>query len=356
MAATASLQPEGLAIEGATDGARYALWRDDDIRLVDGGNAEPQIRLARIDSAERLTILAADALPQLERRCLALHRSATRGLGWRLVAAWSAAAVAAALILFWIVIPFVARHVTPFISPPLEAELGNRVANAVIGITTATKPASDPAECDTQEGRAALERLVTPLTRQLTLRNPLRIRVVNSPILNAIALPGGQILLFKGLLDFTDDPNEVAGVVAHEVGHLALDHPTTLVIERGATAFLIGLIAGDVFGISVADGIGATVLDASYGREAESAADRRGSELMTGAGLDQAPVARFFTRMAATGKDRDLPIGFLRSHPASAERAKLFERKDGGGSALDAAGWKALKEICGNAAAALPTP
>ena len=341
------LEPDGLAI-GARDGTRRSRWRYDEIRLLDQMGGDNQLRLARVDSAERLTILSPGALAEIEPRCANLRRSITHGPAWRWIALWSGSAIAALVVLFWIVVPFLARHSSRFVSPRLEADLGDRVADVVIRFTTASKKEDAPAECDLPAGRQALDRLAAPLIGELTLRNPPRIRVVNSAIVNAIALPGSQILLFKGLIDFAEDPNEIAGVLAHEFGHLALDHPTTLMIERGAVAFVIGLVAGDVFGVSVVAGIGATVLSASYGRDAESAADRRGSQLMTAAGLDLAPVGNFFNRLAAKRLDGDIPLAFLRSHPPSDERAKLFRSNPtGSGHALDSVAWKALKEICG---------
>src|SRR5579864_1984199 len=346
-AATASLESDGLAID-AQDGARLALWPYREIRLLGGAAGEARLRLARVDSAERLTILSPDALAQLEPRCTKFHRSIAGRPEWRLIALWASAAVAALVILFWLGVPFLARHSSQFMSPRLEAELGNRAAETIIRLTTAGNKEGAPAECDAPAGLAALATLAAPLTQLLTLRNPPRIRVVNSPTINALALPGGQILLFKGLLDFAEGPNEIAGVLGHELGHLALDHPTTLMIERGAAAFVIGLIAGDVFGVSVMGGIAATTLDATYGREAEDAADHRGSELMAAAELDQRPMSDFFTRLVTKQLDGDIPIAFLRSHPPSEERAKLFRSVPAGGrSALDTAQWQTLRGICG---------
>jgi Zn-dependent protease with chaperone function len=339
-------EPNGLAI-GETDAVSRVLWPYDEIRLIDGPDDDGAIRLARLDSAERLVISSLGALEALQRHCPKLRRGIARGPGWRLVALWCGSAVAAILILVLLVVPFLARHASQFVSPRLEADLGNQIAETVIHLTAAPKADEAHAECDAPAGRAALTKLLMPLVAQMSPRNPPRVRVVNSPIINAIALPGGQILLFRGILDFAENPNEIAGILAHELGHIAFDHPTTLVIERGATGFLVGLIAGDIFGVSVAAGIGATILDASYGREAESAADQRGAALMTGAGYDVAPVAAFFSRLAAEHADGDIPIAFLRSHPPTAERARLFQSLPSSGrAALDPVEWVALKAIC----------
>jgi beta-barrel assembly-enhancing protease len=191
-----------------------------------------------------------------------------------------------------------------------------------------------------------LDKLVAPLASQLLLRNKLRVRVINSDVLNAIALPGDEILVFKGLIDFAQGPNEVAGVLGHEMGHLQLDHPMRLVIRESGTAFLIGLVMGDIFGGSAISIAGTGLLVTAFGRDAESAADAEAVTLMSKAGLDVAPFGGFFERLQAKG-DGDIPIPFLRTHPPSDQRAKLIEAAPpGGAQALTPAEWQNLKAIC----------
>ncbi len=197
------------------------------------------------------------------------------------------------------------------------------------------------------KGRAALDKLMAPLAAELSLRRPLRIRVIDSSVLNAIALPGDQILIFKGLIDFTQDPNEVAGVLAHEMGHLQLDHPMRLVIRESGTAFLIGLVMGDVFGGSAISLAGTGLLVTAFSRDAESAADAEAVVLMRKAGLDIAPLGAFFARLDAEKGASDIPIPFLRTHPPNEQRAKAIAAAPGGGKeALNHAEWQDLKAIC----------
>lgn len=349
--ATAQLDETGLTVLDE-NGPPRTKWPLEEIRLIEKPGAAAEIRLGRAESNERLTLLDRAALPLLQRQCPFLRRAIYRGMGWQRVAFWSGAALAGLAFLFFVGVPFLARHSSQWMSPRLEADLGRRVATAVIRITA--RPGKDQKrECTAPAGQAALAKLAAPLIAQLHLRNKPRLRVVNSPIVNAVALPGGQILLFRGLLDFAEDPNEIAGVLAHELGHVALDHPTTVMVERGATAFLIGLVVGDVFGISAIGAIGTAALSASYSREAESAADAEAVTLMEGAGYDLAPFAAFFARLEAKQGDGELPIGFLRSHPPDAERARLIAAAPaGGGQALDMRGWRSLKAICGRAHAA----
>lgn len=345
-AVQARIAEDGLAIrrEDETPGE---IWPFDAIRLIDGPDESGAIRLARLGGNARLTLNHRDALGALELRCPQLRDGMGGESSWRIITAWCAAAIAAIGILIFAVIPFMARHATQWVSPPLEAELGDRIATFVMSLTVAAADQAHP-ECDAPTGRAALDALVTPLAAQLTLRNPVRVRVVNSRLVNALALPGGQILLFRGLVDFAQGPNEIAGVAAHEMGHLALDHPLTLVIQQGSTAFVIGLVMGDIFGGSAVAIAGTGILDRSFSRDAERAADAEAVTLMTRAGFDIHPLGAFFARLGTSQVDGDGSIAFLRTHPSSEERAKLIEAAPPGGrQALNPGQWAALKAICG---------
>jgi beta-barrel assembly-enhancing protease len=335
---------EGLAIAGES---LDELWPCDDIRLIDEPDVSGTIRVARLGGDARLTLQHEDALRALEPRCRHLHAGMGGESSWRVIAIWSAAAAAAIAVLILGVIPFMAHHASQWVSPKLEAELGERLVGFVSTLTVAAQDTEHP-ECDAPRGRDALDKLVAPLAAELSLRNPVHVRVVNSKLLNAIALPGDQIVLFRGLIDFVQGPNEVAGVIAHEMGHLRLDHPMTLVIEQTGTAFVIGLMMGDIFGGSALTLAGTGLLVSAFSREAESAADAEAVTLMTQAGLDAAPFGAFFERLDARQGNGAISVPFLRTHPPSDQRAKLIEAAPRGGrQALAPAEWRDLKTICG---------
>jgi predicted Zn-dependent protease len=257
-------------------------------------------------------------------------------------------AIGAVLFLYFIAVPLIAMQAKHWVSPTMEAALGQQTADTIIQLLThPSQPGkSDKAECQNPRGLAAMARLVSPLVSQVNLKNPPQIRVVNAPLINAVALPGGQVLVFRGMIDFASGPNEVAGVLAHEFGHIELGHPIVMMIDRGSKSFLIGLLFGDVLGGSAAAGIAQAALDAKYSRDMERAADVRGIELLVGAGLDAGPFGTFFLRLA-TKQQNNAMMPFFESHPPSEERAKLIEMAPVTGRvALDADDWKALKSIC----------
>src|SRR5438046_1252248 len=112
------------------------------------------------------------------------------------------------------------------------------------------------------------------------LDTSVQIAVLATPVPNAFALPGGKIYLLNGLLARAQNPDEIAGVLAHELGHLKHRDSTRNLIYNGGTSFLIGLLFGDVTGSSALLFASRTMFEVSYTRDAEAAADRFSIDVM----------------------------------------------------------------------------
>ena len=97
-------------------------------------------------------------------------------------------------------------------------------------------------------GRAALDKMVHRLEAAATLPMPLQIAVVRRDEANAIALPGAQLYVFRGLIAKADNADEVAGVIAHEIGHVAHRDGTRSVLQAGGLSLLFGMLLGDFVG------------------------------------------------------------------------------------------------------------
>lgn len=152
---------------------------------------------------------------------------------------------------------------------------------------------------------------------------PFTIKVIDSDEVNAFALPGGFFYVNKGLILAADNEAELAGVMAHEIAHVAARHS----MEQLAKARLaeIGLIAGIFLGIppiayDVANiGLGLGFL--KFSRGAEEEADRLGAQYLWAAGYDPNGLATMFEKLAAKDKKKPGTISRLFStHPPSAER------------------------------------
>jgi predicted Zn-dependent protease len=171
---------------------------------------------------------------------------------------------------------------------------------------------------------------------------------------NAITLPGGYIFVFKGLLDRAETPDELAGVIAHEVGHVAHRDAVRTVMEAAGLSFLFGMVLGDFVGGGAVIIAAKTILQTSYSRSVETAADAYGVGLMSKMGGDPKALAVILLRIAGTTHPGPK---LLIDHPETAERVAAIEaaieklpkpapRRE----LLTEGEWRALKSICSTAA------
>lgn len=122
--------------------------------------------------------------------------------------------------------------------------------------------------------------------------------IINQPELNAFALPGGPIYVYRGMLEASNTEGEAAGVVAHELSHIVLRHGTAQ--ATAATKFQIGQVAGQILGAIVGGSTGAIIAQGSefglgtyflkYSREFERESDLLGAQILARAGYD--PIVR----------------------------------------------------------------
>lgn len=155
---------------------------------------------------------------------------------------------------------------------------------------------------------------------------PFTIKVVDSDEVNAFALPGGYFYVNRGLMLAADNESELAGVMAHEIGHVAARH---VVENQGKQQVLqYGMIAGIIFGGGIlapilqnGGGFIQALIGSKYGRGAEVEADKLGVQYMWAAGYDPNGMATMFEKLAAMNKKK--PNGFIKlfmTHPPSIER------------------------------------
>lgn len=150
-------------------------------------------------------------------------------------------------------------------------------------------------------------------------------RVVDSDILNAFAIPGGYVYFTRGIMAHFNNEAEFAGVLGHEIGHIAARHSVEQ--QRNAILGQIGIIAGVVlapdlaqFAESASQGLGLLLL--KFGRDAERESDRLGVEYSSKIGYDATEMAGFFQtleRKTTESGQGELP-GFLSTHPNPGDR------------------------------------
>lgn len=144
-------------------------------------------------------------------------------------------------------------------------------------------------------------------------------RIVDSPIVNAFAVPGGYVYFTRGIMAHFNNEAEFAGVLGHEIGHVTARH--TVVAQRNATFAQLGLIAGMIASPAVAQfaeplssGVGLLLL--KFGRDAESQSDQLGVEYSSKIGYDAQEMSEFFGTLnrLSGGPEGRIPE-FFSTHP-----------------------------------------
>jgi predicted Zn-dependent protease len=325
-------------LEGAAVAAR---WAYPDIKRLPVAASGLRVRSLAAPELARLEIedadLAAELLrrsPQAEAGTTTDRRTVARITGWSLAAAASIVLTAMFLV------PIAANQLAPLVPAALERRLGEAVDNQV-------RTLFDGKLCASEPGAAALDKLAAALTSRVTLPVPAEVRVLDTRMGNALALPGGRIYLLDGLLRRAESPDEIAGIIAHELGHVARRDGLRRLIQTGGSSFLLGLLFGDISGGGTLILLGRTLLDSSYSREAEADADRFAADLMVSLGRSPRPMGALLLRL--TGTQKDMPLPFLASHPISEARLAALEAREApvtGAPILTEDEWRALKSIC----------
>ncbi|WP_026463583.1 M48 family metalloprotease [Adhaeribacter aquaticus] len=150
-------------------------------------------------------------------------------------------------------------------------------------------------------------------------------KVVDSPVINAFAVPGGYVYFTRGIMAHFNNEAEFAGVLGHEIGHVTARHSA----QQQSKAMLaqIGMVVGMVvapelgqFAQAAQQGVGLLFL--KFGRDDERESDRLGVEYSTRIGYDATEMAKFFTTLErqSSKSDGEKVPNFLSTHPAPAER------------------------------------
>jgi len=172
--------------------------------------------------------------------------------------------------------------------------------------------------------------------------NPYDLKVYILPVkqVNALALPGGPIVIFEGLLYKAESPEELAGVLAHEIQHILLRHSTRGILRNLAKSMLVTLFLGDVN--SVMEGIvqlAGQLETLGLSREMEAEADQKGMELILAANIDPHGMIRIFKKlMQENFSQKKLPKGkpvseendlssYFSTHPSSQNRLARLEKQ-----------------------------
>jgi len=157
----------------------------------------------------------------------------------------------------------------------------------------------------------------------------IRITVVHEPVVNAFAMPGGRIVVFSGILDIMDRPEQLAALLGHEASHVELRHSTRAVFRELANSLFFSLFLGDYGDVStIVAQQGDQLAGLSYSRSLEIEADAHGFQLMQQSRIPTAGMRDLFQKMKASEPSGASEVPhFLSTHPSLEERVQVVEGK-----------------------------
>lgn len=151
-------------------------------------------------------------------------------------------------------------------------------------------------------------------------RYPYQFKIVNEKTINAFALPGGFVYINRGVLEAADNEAQLAGVIAHEIGHVALRHGTNQVskayVAQAPLAILGGVLGSNSVGSVLAQlgvGFATNSILLKYSRDAERQADLMGTQILYDSGYNPNAIVEFFEKIQKESKGR--ASEFFNSHP-----------------------------------------
>ncbi len=292
-------------------------WKYHELRLTQGRYSGEEVRFERGRGiGETLIIPSPNIL-------LAIHEHGGSDAGHfhhprtrRARVYWTVLAALASLPIVYGIftwgIPSLARPITAAIPISWEIQLGQFIQQEV----TAGKPV-----CHNPKLIQAVESILTAMTNSIDqLPYQFQVTVVDSPVVNAMAAPGGYIMVFRGLLQDTASPEEFAGVLAHEIQHVLLRHTMHLIVRHVSIAFVVAALSGDASGmVAYALQAAQTLQTLSYSRDAEDQADEQGFQLLQRSRINPEGMITFFAKLGKEQPANDI-LRYLSTHPATQER------------------------------------
>jgi predicted Zn-dependent protease len=344
--AVVRLTPLGLQI--TLENKNTLFWPLEEIRQSKNFYGEEQVRLERGgDTPEVLLVSSSlflkrmnEVSPKKKKR----FRPAPLKGRWVWVVILSAVGVVGvtASLYLW-GIPAMAEVIAPYIPVSWEERLGQSVVDAIAPVEKRCVDST----------RSKKIREITSALGSSVPHSPYKFRVivVNSPAVNALAAPGGSIVVFRGLLEKTNTPEELAGVLAHEMQHIIQRHATRALLQQVSMKILLAAAVGDAKGLSYGLEGAQTLGMLRYTRQKEEEADREAIKILIASGIDPRGLLTFFeTVQKESKKSLKLP-SYLSTHPDLEERIERLKTLTANApipatGLLQGYDWKNLHNIC----------
>lgn len=346
---TVTCTPSALEIRDAS-GSAIARWPLDRLLHLNAPAHIIRIGLRNNDRLERLEIKDRDLANTINLACLDLDASDLSARTERRRALLlSLAAVASLLAVALYGIPKMADQLARVVPQRIDRSLGH-AAEVRVRTMFDKEAGKRPFECGgapgEAEGKIAFDTLVSKIAQGAGFAGPIHAAVIRREEANAFALSGGHVYVLQGLIDNAKDVDEVAAIIAHELGHIANRDGIRSILQSAGLSLIFGMLLGDFVGGAAIVVAAQSLLKASYSRQQESAADDFAVRTLQELKANPRALATFLDRVARNPKGWSI----LFAHPSVPDRVARIHAiappYRGGAPLLDAAEWQALRRIC----------
>ncbi len=344
-----SIQLMRLGLHVTTERGDTLWWPYEEIRQTQGFYSGEQVRIERGgEFAEALLVSDKEFLVQLHQIAPELatkfHDPARRKTRGRLALLAALASIGILVVLYLWGIPALSGLVASLVPVSWEERLGQAVVEHL---------APPAIRCTDTNRTPVISEILTALTTHSpTSPYTIRVILVNDSSINAFAAPGGTIVLLRGLLEKTQTPEELAGILAHELQHILNRHSTRALIQHVSMGLLLAAITGNTSGTAAYGLEGARILGSlRYSRQNEEEADAGGMRMLLEAGIDPMGMIAFLELLKKRTSESPSILKYLSTHPGTEDRIEKLKSLAGQSQHRPAkllAGhdWSEIKKIC----------
>jgi len=327
-------------------GERQIEWAYADLRRSDDKNGYIVLRHRKPDTGERLMLgdWYADELKAVAPQLMKARAQGTEGrltVGGLVALAWSLAGA------FLVGIPYAADPMARAMPERYRTQIADISWSQVDAFTIQCDDADEATQILNDVAYRIMERSDVPN------RDEIWITIADAGFPNAFALPDNSIVVTDELIGMAEQPDELIGVLAHEIAHIEHNHIMKNVIRQiGAGIFFDVVFGGAGAGQAIAIA-SVNLAGLRYSRGDEGDADSRGMDYLDAAGISTGGIARMFDRFEHYEADEgvnNIPT-MLSTHPASRERAVAARARarEGLAPSMTEREWRIVQQACGGA-------
>lgn len=338
---TIMLADHGLSFSGPD--AAPQTWRLADLKAIDPPHAGRSFRLTHASQPGARLVIHDDAFTAALVARAGHLKGGVNPHTLAKVAAWSVGGLAVVGLLAYLILQLAPQRIAFLLPDSWRDRVGQQIESQLTGTAR---------QCGNPVGLSAIGAMASRLSDGNPDLPPLAIKVYDIPIMNAFAMPGERIVITRELIEKAQTPEEVAGVLAHEIGHVVNRHSEAQLVRATGLQILLSVLTGG--GSDTVGSIAGLAAILRYTRDAEAEADEFALKSMTAAEIDPMGLKRFFELiLKEEGKLSTGPLAkigsVLATHPGTADRIGRITPLPEGVTArpvMSEDQWKALKAIC----------